>query len=83
MGKADKIYAQILQGNFKNISFSDLQYLLGKLGFTLARTKGSHHIYEHDALEEIVNIQNDKGNAKPYQIRQILQLVEAYGLELK
>jgi hypothetical protein len=41
-----------------------------------------HHIFEHDAVPEIVNFQNYKSKAKPYQIRQFLELVEQHNLEL-
>jgi hypothetical protein len=52
-------------------------------GFELSRIRGSHHIFEHPKLPEILNLQNDKGQAKPYQIRQFLQLVEQYDLKLE
>lgn len=83
MGAAAKLLAKILQGNVKNIRFSEFQRLLDALGFTLARVSGSHHIYTHPEISEIVNIQNVNGEAKPYQIRQLLALVEMYGLRLE
>lgn len=54
--------------------------LLEAFGFTLARVNGSHHIFSHPAIPEVVNIQNLKGKAKPYQIRQFLTLVEIRNL---
>jgi len=32
---------------------------------------------------EILNFQNVGGKAKPYQVRQFLSVIEAYGLELE
>ncbi|MFM9890296.1 MAG: type II toxin-antitoxin system HicA family toxin [Rickettsiales bacterium] len=78
--KSRKLLLRIAEGNFKNIRFRDLQRLLGELGFTLARVSGSHHIYTHPGIMDLVNIQNVAGEAKPYQIRQLLLLIEKYGL---
>jgi hypothetical protein len=44
---------------------------------------GSHHIYAHPAIPELINLQNINGRAKPYQIRQMLRLVERYNLALE
>ena len=52
-------------------------------GFVLGRIVGSHHMYAHPLVRELVNIQNANGKAKPYQIRQFLRKVEKYNLELK
>ena len=52
-------------------------------GFRLARTRGSHHIFTHPDVPELVNLQELGGKAKPYQIRQFLALVERYDLRLE
>jgi predicted RNA binding protein YcfA (HicA-like mRNA interferase family) len=52
-------------------------------GFRLIRTSGSHHIFTHPTILELVNLQEVKGEAKPYQIRQFLRLVEMYNLRLE
>ena len=67
----------------KNTSFNDLSSLIEAFGFTLGRVNGSHHIYIHPNIPELVNIQNVKGEAKPYQIRQFLKLVEKHNLQLR
>jgi predicted RNA binding protein YcfA (HicA-like mRNA interferase family) len=56
--------------------------LVEAFGFHLSRVSGSHHIFTHPKVPELVNLQNQKGKAKPYQIRQFLTLVEQYNLEL-
>jgi HicA toxin of bacterial toxin-antitoxin, len=76
-----KLLRKILGGS-ENIRFGDMVTLVEAFGFRLARTSGSHHIFEHPALPEILNIQSYRGKAKPYQLRQFLELVEQYNLEL-
>ena len=77
-----KILQKILAGS-KNIRFSDMVNLVQGFGFTLSRTDGSHHIFTRPGIPELVNLQNIKGQAKPYQIRQFLKLVETHNLKLK
>jgi predicted RNA binding protein YcfA (HicA-like mRNA interferase family) len=48
----------------------------------LSRISGSHHIFVHPKERELVNLQNANGKAKPYQIRQFLQIVERCNLQL-
>ena len=38
--------------------------------------KGSHHILIHPAVRELLNLQNVRGQAKPYEVKQLAQLVE-------
>jgi predicted RNA binding protein YcfA (HicA-like mRNA interferase family) len=77
-----KVLQKILASS-KNIRFSDMVNLVQGFGFTLSRTDGSHHIFTRPDIPELVNLQNIKGQAKPYQIRQFLKLVETHNLKLK
>ena len=76
-----KLLRKALSGS-KNIRFDDMVSLIEAFGFRLARISGSHHIFQHPEVPEMVNIQNKKGKAKPYQVRQFLELIEQYNLEL-
>jgi predicted RNA binding protein YcfA (HicA-like mRNA interferase family) len=76
-----KLLRKILAGS-KNVQFSDMVSLVEAFGFRLSRVNGSHFIFVHPAIPELVNLQENKGKAKPYQVRQFLQLVEEYDLEL-
>lgn len=60
-----------------------MRRLVEALGFELKRISGSHHIFVHADVLELVNLQEVDGQAKPYQIRQFLKLVERYSLELE
>ena len=66
----------------KNVRFDELVILVEAFGFRLSRVKGSHHIFVHPQVQELVNLQNVGGKAKPYQIRQFLRLVERYNLTM-
>ena len=72
-----------LERNQKNVRFQDFVALVEAFGFREVRIKGSHHIYERSDIFDMVNIKNNKGQAKPYQIKQFLGLVETCNLELK
>ena len=73
---------KILAGS-KNIRFSDMIDLVEGFGFRLSRTDGSHHIFVHPDIPELVNLQEVKGQAKPYQMRQFLKLIERHSLRLE
>ena len=57
--------------------------LLEAFGFELDRISGSHHIFKHNGVKELINIQIVKGKVKPYQIKQFLSLIENYNLEMR
>lgn len=77
-----KTLQQILSGS-KNIRFADIRRLVEVFGFSLSRVNGSQHIFTHRDVPELVNLQEVRGQAKPYQIRQFLKLVEEYNLTLE
>lgn len=79
--KKRKLLEKILAGS-KNVRFNDMVTLVEAFGFRLSRISSSHHIFFHPQVRELVNLQNVAGKAKPYQIRQFLQLVERYNLQL-
>lgn len=78
-----RLLTRMLTGHQRNVSFRDLSALVSAFGFVLARIEGSHHIYQHAKLAEQLNLQDVRGEAKPYQIRQLLRLVERYDLRLE
>lgn len=79
--KKRKLLEKILSGS-KNIQFNEMVTLIEAFGFSLSRINGSHHIFNHPEVPEIINIQNKKGKVTPYQIRQFLLLVEEYALTI-
>ena len=77
-----KLLLKILSGS-RNVRVADMVMLVESCGFELTRISGSHHIFTHAGIPELVNLQNVRGQAKPYQIRQFLKLVEKYNLALE
>ena len=78
MSRYQKLYMQIMSGTQdSNISFADMQKILTLLGFTV-RIKGDHFIYFKDGIEEIVNIQPNGNKAKPYQVKQVRNIILKY-----
>jgi predicted RNA binding protein YcfA (HicA-like mRNA interferase family) len=80
--KKQKLILKLLSGS-KNIRFSEVQTAIEAFGFHLTRINGSHHIYSHPDVSELINLQNVNGKAKPYQIKQFLEIVERYNLQLE
>lgn len=40
-------------------------------------------MFVHPHVRELVNLQEVGGKVKPYQVKQLMELVERYNLELK
>jgi predicted RNA binding protein YcfA (HicA-like mRNA interferase family) len=75
-----RLHERLLGGHHQNVRFRDLRGLLGACGFRLDRIVGSHHLYVHPDLPVVLNLQNAQGYAKPYQVRQVLEVLRRYDL---
>jgi hypothetical protein len=78
-----RLLHRLSQGALHNVAFTDFRSLVEGVGFQIARVRGSHHIFTHPAIPTPINLQEVRGEAKPYQIRQFLRLVERYDLRLE
>jgi hypothetical protein len=78
-----RLLARLAAGHLKNVAFGDALALAAAFDFEVARIEGSHHILKRAGIPEFVNLQNVRGEAKPYQLRQFLRLVERYDLRLR
>jgi predicted RNA binding protein YcfA (HicA-like mRNA interferase family) len=78
-----RLLRRLSEGAVQNVRFADLIDLVEAFGFELARVSGSHHIFTHPEITELLNLQEVHGQAKPYQVRQFLRLVERYNLKLR
>ncbi|QQO54856.1 MAG: type II toxin-antitoxin system HicA family toxin [Thiohalocapsa sp. PB-PSB1] len=77
-----KLLRKLLSGS-KNVRFSDAVAVAEAFGFRLDRVNGSHHIFVHPGIPELLNLQDLKGKVKPYQLQQLLKLVEIHNLQLE
>lgn len=66
-----------------NLRFEEACALARAFGFHVSRVSGSHHIFAHQNVRELVNLQEVHGKAKPYLVKQLLALVERYNLCLR
>lgn len=78
-----RLLQRLLSGAVQNVRFSDFVGLVEAFGFRLSRVEGSHHVFTHPDVRELLNLQEVGQQAKPYQIRQFLRLVERYNLILR
>ncbi len=80
MSQYEKLLLSILSGTKdKGVLFADLRAVLDRLGFQ-CRIKGDHFIYTKDGVEEIINIQPVGNKAKPYQVKQVRNIILKYQL---
>ena len=83
MAKQEKLLAKVLRGTSDaDISFSGMRRLLKVFGFH-ERIRGGHHIFTRDGVEEILNLQPKGSKAKPYQVKQVRNVILRYKLRLE
>jgi len=76
MTKIDEIIARMTQ-NPKGIRFSDLCKVCDHFFGESRQSTGSHRVYKTPWQgDPRINIQNDKGKAKSYQVKQVLLALE-------
>lgn len=78
--KPKALLARVQAGNRASIAFDDLLALAKALGFVHDRTHGSHRILRHPRAGTLPLQPAKDGTAKPYQVRQLMALVDAHAL---
>jgi predicted RNA binding protein YcfA (HicA-like mRNA interferase family) len=81
MAKLEKVLERVMKGRGA-ISFRDFERLLLALGFRHDRTGGSHRIYVHPRATRPLSVQPRGKDAKPYQVRQLREMIEEFDLRL-
>jgi hypothetical protein len=75
VSRTAKTLERVLSGTADaNFHFADLCGLLRHLGFA-ERIRGDHHIFTREGIPEILNLQPRQGKAKPYQVKQVRELI--------
>ncbi len=81
MSRRARILQRVLGGRSDaSIRFEDLCGLLRSLRFA-ERIKGSHDIFRKAGVGAKINLQRDGSHAKPYQVKQVRQVLKAYLLK--
>ena len=76
----ERLLGVLLRGRSDaNIRFSRLCRLMRHLGFE-ERVRDSHHNFDMNGVAELVWLQTQQGHAKPYQVKQVRQLICKYTL---
>ena len=79
MGAIEKILEK-MRSEPANVRFADLQRVCESFFGKPRQSGSSHAVYKPPGPgNPRVNIQNDKGKAKPYQVRQVLLAIERLG----
>jgi predicted RNA binding protein YcfA (HicA-like mRNA interferase family) len=82
MTKYGKLLAKVLSGRSDStIDFDDLRKILDRLGFA-ERIRGGHHVFVRDGVQDMINLQREGHIAKPYQVRQVRDVITANGLTM-
>lgn len=63
------------------MAFDDLRSLLHFLGFA-ENVRGSHHMFRHALVLELLNLHHHGSKAKVYQVRQVRAILARHAFEL-
>jgi len=75
MASVERVLSQVLGGTRDaDIRLGDLRRVLAHLGFD-ERIKGSDRIFARDGVREILNVQEKGTKAKPYQVKQVRDVI--------
>jgi predicted RNA binding protein YcfA (HicA-like mRNA interferase family) len=58
-----------------NLDFESVCTMLRHLGFSERHSRGSHRIFHKEGVAEIINLQPRGRTGKPYQMKQIRQIL--------
>jgi hypothetical protein len=81
--RASRLLVTLASGAAANVEFSDALRLAEALGFEELRISGSHHVLARRGIPEQLDLQDRRGQAKPYQVRQLMSLVQRYDLKIE
>jgi predicted RNA binding protein YcfA (HicA-like mRNA interferase family) len=82
MTKPAKLYAQLLKSTNRSVDFRDFIAMIEAFGFENIRSRGSHRSYLYPACKALLVVQPKGKDAKRYQVREFLGIVEENGLTL-
>jgi predicted RNA binding protein YcfA (HicA-like mRNA interferase family) len=78
MTKQDKLLQLVLNATAA-MRFEDACKIAEMIGFSRKSGQGSHVVYGKEDEMTLLNFQNRNGMIKPYQVRQLRDMVKKYG----
>lgn len=82
MSKIEKLLGKA-RSNPQKFRFAEVCRLAEAFGFMHRAGRGSHRVYTKKGVDYLLNFQNVGGMAKPYQVRQLLRVVDEHKLKLE
>jgi predicted RNA binding protein YcfA (HicA-like mRNA interferase family) len=74
--RLEKLYMRVASAPH-NARFEDVVHLAEAVGFVRKRTRGSHLVFSHkDDPNVVLTLQDLHGQAKAYQVRQLLNMID-------
>ena len=80
MTRRDKLLESAL-ANAQKVRFAEACQIAVVLGFTHEGGRGSHRVFKRPGEPIQLNFQNRDGYIPPYQGRQLVAMIEKYGLD--
>jgi len=77
VSQREKLIAGI-RNNPKHVRFDDACKVAELLGFSPGRQSGSHRTYSRPGEPVGLNFQDRDGKIKPYQARQLIEMIDKY-----
>jgi predicted RNA binding protein YcfA (HicA-like mRNA interferase family) len=76
VARLERLYMRVASAP-ANARFEDVVHLAEAVGFVRDRITGSHHIFFHkDDPSAVLTLQVTHGQAKNYQVRQLLDMID-------
>jgi hypothetical protein len=73
---------EAIRRNPKDVRFDDACTVAELLGFVRRGTKSNHRVYTRTGERTGLNFQDRNGKIKPYQARQLIEMIDKYENEL-
>lgn len=79
----EALLKRLQSGQYRNVKFRDFEALAHALGFGLERISGSHVILRNHQHRLTLVVQPERsGDAKPYQLRNLVEMIGKAGLSI-
>lgn len=81
--RLQKIFENMKQGRVRNVHFDDFMVLIKDFGFRADRISQDYWVFVHPALRRAFPVLPCDWKVKPFQVLQLLRIVETFNLAVK